>query len=104
MKWWRLPSQTLKACYNNLKCLPGKDFRLYLEVVNAQVPERKPGITISSYVMQVSSDIPRELIHSLPQLRDVINYWEDECIAVGEGSARHYFLRQMIQEIRSLGY
>jgi hypothetical protein len=28
------------------------------------VPERKPGITISSYVTQVSSDIPKELIHS----------------------------------------
>ena len=65
---------------------------------------RKPGITISSYVTRVPSDIPKELITSLPQLRDLIAHWEDECIAAGSGSARHYFLRQMIEEIRSLGY
>jgi hypothetical protein len=65
---------------------------------------RKPGITISSYVTRVPSDIPKELITSLPQLRDLITHWEDEYIAAGSGSARHYFLRQMIEEIRSLGY
>jgi hypothetical protein len=65
---------------------------------------RKVGVTIPSYVVRVPSDIPKELIASLPQLRDLIAHWEDECIAAGDSSPRHYFLRQMIEEIRALGY
>jgi len=65
---------------------------------------RKPGITMPSYVTRVPSDIPKKLIHALPQLRNLIGHWEDECLAAGEDSTRHYFLRQMIEEIRSLGY
>ena len=65
---------------------------------------RPKGVTIPTYVLRVPTDIDRELINKLPELRALIDHWEEECIAAGEGSARHHFLRQMIEEIRVLGY
>lgn len=65
---------------------------------------RKPGVTIPTYVVRIGTDIPKELINNIPQLRDLIGHWEDECLAAGENSACHHFLKQCLTEIRSLGF
>jgi hypothetical protein len=52
----------------------------------------------------VSAEVSKVQCESIPQLIDLLNYWEDECLKAGEGSARHYFLRKAIEEIRALGY
>lgn len=65
---------------------------------------RKGGVTMPSYVTRVPADIPKELIENLPQLKDIIAHWENECLSARKSSARHYFLRQMIEEVRTLGY
>jgi hypothetical protein len=65
---------------------------------------RPKGVTIPTRVKRIPTDIPDELIDNLPTLRDILNHWEDECLTVGKNSARHYFLKQAIEEIRALGY
>ncbi len=55
-------------------------------------------------VVRVSAEVSKVQCESIPQLIDLLNYWEDECLKAGEGSARHYFLRKAIEEIRALGY
>lgn len=57
-----------------------------------------------TYVVRVPAEISKEHIEAIPSLRTVLDYWEDECLTAGEGSARHYFLRQAIEEIRALGF
>jgi fructoselysine-6-P-deglycase FrlB-like protein len=47
--------------------------------------------------------ITTEQITSIPELQRVIDHWEDECVA-NPDSARHYWLRKAIDEIRGLGY
>jgi len=47
--------------------------------------------------------ITTEQITSIPELQRVIDHWEDECFA-NPDSARHYWLRKAIDEIRALGY
>jgi hypothetical protein len=44
------------------------------------------------------------MIDNLPELQALIDHWEAECIVAGEGSARHHFLKQCLEEIRALGY
>ncbi|HEY9711081.1 MAG TPA: hypothetical protein V6D48_22935, partial [Oculatellaceae cyanobacterium] len=65
---------------------------------------RKAGITIPSRVKRIPTDLTDEMIDNLPELRALIDHWEEECIAAGEGSARHHFLKQCLEEIRALGY
>jgi hypothetical protein len=62
------------------------------------------GEGMPSRVVRVSAEITKEQCDSIPQLIDLVNYWEDECQKAGESSARHYFLRKAIEEIRALGY
>jgi hypothetical protein len=68
---------------------------------------RKVGSTKSdgmpSKVIRVSIEIDKEQCESLPELKQLINYWEDECVA-NPDNPRHYFLRKAIEEIRALGY
>lgn len=64
-------------------------------------PKTLPGTTKS---IRVSANIPTRMISAIPELLAVIDHWESECIAAGEGSARHYFLRQVLDELRALGY
>lgn len=53
--------------------------------------------------VRVVETTSQELVDNLPTLQLILDYWEDECAANPEG-ARYYFLRQMIEEIRVLGY
>lgn len=61
------------------------------------------GEGLPTKVVRVSADVSKEQIDSIPQLVDLLNYWEDECIAQPQ-SSRHYFLRKALEEIRALGY
>ena len=56
-----------------------------------------------SRVKRVPADITDEMIDNLLPLRDLLSHWEDECIA-NPDNPRHYFLRQALEEIRSLGF
>jgi hypothetical protein len=49
-------------------------------------------------------DVTDEQIDNIQSLKDLLNHWEDECLTAGASSARHYFLKQALQEIRALGY
>jgi hypothetical protein len=62
------------------------------------------GEGLASHVVRVSSEVTKDQCNSIPSLIATLDHWEEECRAAGEGSARHYFLRQMIDEIRALGY
>jgi hypothetical protein len=53
--------------------------------------------------IRVPMSISTAQITSLPELQQIIDHWEDECIA-NPGSVRYQFLRQMLEEIRTLGY
>lgn len=68
---------------------------------------RKAGTTkaegLPTHVVRISTEITKEQAQALPSLIAVFDYWEKEC-AKNPLSARHYFLKQMIEEIRSLGY
>lgn len=56
-----------------------------------------------SRVKRIPCDISDEMIDNLLSLKDLLSHWEDECLT-NPDSARHYFLRKAIDEIRSLGY
>ena len=58
---------------------------------------------MTSRVKRVQADVTDEMIDNLLPLRDLLSHWEDECLA-NPDNPRHYFLRQAIEEIRSLGY
>lgn len=62
------------------------------------------GEGMPTHVVRVSADITKEQCDNILTLKDILNHWEDECLAAGEDSARHYFLRQAVEEIRALGY
>lgn len=64
---------------------------------------RPKGVTIPTRVKRIPTDISDEAIDNIPALRDLLAHWEDECLANPE-SARHYFLRKALEEIRVLGY
>jgi hypothetical protein len=53
--------------------------------------------------IKVPMSVSTEQITSIPELQRIIDHWEDEC-AVNPDSARHYWLRKAIDEIRALGY
>lgn len=53
--------------------------------------------------IRVPLSIPTELITSIPELQIVLDHWESKC-AENPDSARHYFLRQALDEIRALGF
>lgn len=54
-------------------------------------------------VVRISSEVTKEQCDAIPQLVDLLNHWEDEC-SVNPDSARHYFLKKALEEIRALGY
>ncbi len=53
--------------------------------------------------VRVPVSVPTELISSIPELQAVLDHWESECVS-NPDSARHYFLKQALDEIRALGY
>lgn len=55
-------------------------------------------------VVRVSAEVTKEQCDSIPQLIEILNHWEDDCITAGDSSPRHYYLRKALDEIRALGY
>jgi hypothetical protein len=53
--------------------------------------------------VRVPNSVPTELISSIPELQAVLDHWEQQC-RDNPNSARHYFLKQALDEIRALGY
>lgn len=54
--------------------------------------------------IRVPESISTEQIMNIRDLQTILDHWEEECAAAGEGSARHHFLKQCLEEIRALGY
>ena len=53
--------------------------------------------------IRVPLSIETELISSIPELRTILDHWEQACLA-NPDSARHYYLKKALDEIRALGY
>ncbi len=53
--------------------------------------------------VRIPVSVETELISTIPELRAVLDHWENEC-ATNPESARHYYLRKALDEIRALGY
>lgn len=53
--------------------------------------------------VKVPLSVETEVISSIPELRAIIDHWEQDCID-NPDSARHYYLRKALDEIRALGY
>lgn len=62
---------------------------------------KKHGEATKSVRIPVS--VATELVSAIPELRAILDHWEDECTA-NPDSARHYYLRKALDEIRALGY
>jgi hypothetical protein len=60
-----------------------------------------------SHVIRVPLDVSRDVAQAIPSLRAVLDHWESE-IAKNPPSrttnARYWYLKQMIEEIRELGF
>ncbi len=58
---------------------------------------------MSTKVVRVSTEVTKEMCDNIPQLLFVLNYWEDR--VVGEpDNPRYYYLKQLLDEVRGLGY
>lgn len=61
------------------------------------------GEGLKTHVVRISSEISKEQCNAIPSLIAILDYWEDECVA-NPDNPRHHFLRQALDEIRSLGF
>jgi hypothetical protein len=61
------------------------------------------GDGMPTHVVRVSAEVTKEQCEAIPELIDLINHWEEECLANPE-SSRHYYLRKMLDEVRALGF
>lgn len=53
--------------------------------------------------VRVPVSVPAELVSSIPELQAILDSWEERAL-VNQSSERYYFLRQMIDEVRALGF
>jgi hypothetical protein len=63
----------------------------------------KVEVGMPSRVKRIPGDVTDELVDNIIPLRDLLNHWEDECLA-NPDNPRYYFLRLALEEIRQLGY
>lgn len=61
------------------------------------------GEGLPTKVVRVSTDVSKEMCDNIPQLRFVLDHWEDKVITDTQ-NPRYYYLKQMLDEIRGLGY
>ena len=54
-------------------------------------------------VIRISSDITKEQCDNIITLKDILNHWEERTIS-NNGNPRYYYLKQMLDEIRVLGF
>jgi hypothetical protein len=60
-----------------------------------------------SYVARLPLDIERDLLERIPKLRDILDHWEGEIAAnppSRTSNARYWYAKQMLDEIRELGF
>jgi hypothetical protein len=61
------------------------------------------GQGMPTHVIRVSTEVPKELAQGIPELRALIDHYEEECLANPE--VRTYDkLRKFIDEARALGF
>lgn len=53
--------------------------------------------------VRVPMSVETEVISAIPELRAILDHWEQDCIN-NPDSARHYYLKKALDEIRALGY
>ncbi len=53
--------------------------------------------------IRVPSSIPTELCSAIPELQAILDSWEERATSEPT-SPRYYYLKEMIAEIRALGY
>jgi hypothetical protein len=53
--------------------------------------------------IRVPLSVETEVISSIPELRAILDHWEEDCIN-NPDSSRHYYLKKALDEIRALGY
>jgi hypothetical protein len=53
--------------------------------------------------IRVPLSVEAEIISAIPELRAILDHWEQECLS-NPDSARHYYLKKALDEIRALGY
>jgi hypothetical protein len=58
---------------------------------------------VATRSIRVPETITTEQIMAIQDLQTILDHWEGQC-ASNPDSARHYFLRQALDEIRALGY
>lgn len=61
------------------------------------------GDGLPTHVVRVSTDVSKEMCDNVPTLRDILNHWEDKALSDPD-NPRYYYLKQMMDEIRALGY
>jgi hypothetical protein len=62
------------------------------------------GEGLPTHVVRVSTEVTKDQCDAIPELIYLLNHWEADCVRAGEDSARHYYLRKALDEIRALGY
>ncbi len=58
------------------------------------------GEGLASHVIRISSEISKEQCQTIPSLISILDDWE----AKADDSPRYYYLKQMLDEIRALGF
>jgi hypothetical protein len=61
------------------------------------------GDGLPTKVVRISTEVSKEQCEAIPELVALLNHWEDDCLA-NPDSARHYYLRKALDEIRALGF
>jgi hypothetical protein len=64
----------------------------------------RPREAVKTHAVRIPIDVSKAECEAIPSLKDVLANWEEKCIAAGDKSARHYFLKQALEEIRALGF
>lgn len=56
----------------------------------------------STHTIRVNTDISREDAEIIPELKRLVADWEADCLA-NPGSARRYYLKKAVDQLRALG-
>ncbi len=55
---------------------------------------------MATHVVRISTEISKDQAQAIPSLIAVLDYWEGQA----DDSPRYYYLKQMLEEIRALGF
>ena len=60
-----------------------------------------------THVVRISVEIPKEVAQAIPSLRAILDHWESEIEKnppTRTTNARYWYAKQMLEEIRALGF